>query len=159
MKSAEAGACEAILRSLPDWFGMEAAIVAYRRDIESMGTYVAEVAGELVGFATVRIHNEYSAGIQVMAVAPAHHRKGIGRELVDHIERVLRAQSAESLHVQTLGPTRPDEHYRRTRDFYADLGFRPLEENRLWGEANPCLVMVEHLGGGSALRSRREALP
>ncbi len=147
MKSTEAHDCEAILRSLPDWFGIEAAIVSYRRDIESMDTYVAEAAGQLVGFITVRIHNEYSAEIQVMAVSAAHHRKGIGRELVVHAEQVLRAQSVEYLQVKTLGPSRPSEHYQRTREFYADVGFRPLEENQLWGEVNPCLMMVKHLGG------------
>jgi len=25
------------------------------------------------------------------------------------------------------------------------MGFEPLEENRLWGETNPCLIMVKHL--------------
>ena len=25
------------------------------------------------------------------------------------------------------------------------MGFRPLEENKLWGERNPCLIMVKHL--------------
>jgi hypothetical protein len=51
----------------------------------------------------------------------------------------------EFLQVKTLGPTRPDEGYDRTRRFYAQLGFRPLEEIRdLWPE-NPCLIMVKAL--------------
>jgi len=146
MMGSEARTCESILRSLPEWFGIEEAIVSYRQDIEAMDSYVAESAGEIVGFITLNIHNEYSAEIQVMAVSEAHHRAGVGRGLVEYSEQILRDRSLEYLQVKTLGPSRPNEHYERTRAFYADLGFRPLEENHLWGEANPCLMMVKHLG-------------
>ena len=145
MKKSGAFNCEAILRSLPEWFGIEEAIVSYRRDIETMDTYIAETAGEVVGFITLKLHNEYSAEIQVMAVLRAHHGTGLGRALVEHAEQVLRAQSLEFLQVKTVGPSRPDEHYDRTRGFYSALGFRPLEENNLWGEVNPCLMMIKYL--------------
>ena len=38
----EAEDCERILRSLPEWFGIEASIVAYARAVDAMETYVAE---------------------------------------------------------------------------------------------------------------------
>ncbi len=145
MRRDEVGACERILRSLPDWFGIEQAIVDYVRDIGSMETWVAALDGDVVGFATVHRHNPFSAEIQVMAVVAEHHGGGLGRRLVEHAEAVLRTASVEFLQVKTLAPSHPDEHYARTRRFYERLGFRPLEENRLWGEANPCLVMVKHL--------------
>ena len=145
MKQTEVRRCEAILRSLPEWFGIDEAIVSYCRDIEIMDTYVAEILDEIVGFVTVNVHNEYSAEIQVIAIARAHHGKGMGRALVEHAERALRRRSIEYLQVKTLGPSRPNEHYGRTRGFYAKLGFRPLEENHLWGDVNPCLMMVKHL--------------
>jgi ribosomal protein S18 acetylase RimI-like enzyme len=48
------------------------------------------------------------------------------------------------MQVKTLGPSRPDEHYAKTRAFYEALGFRPLEEfKQIWDENNPCLVMVK----------------
>jgi hypothetical protein len=25
------------------------------------------------------------------------------------------------------------------------MGFRPVEENNLWGDVNPCLIMIKHL--------------
>ena len=60
----------------------------------------------------------------------------------------------EFLQVKTLGPSRPDEGYERTREFYAAMGFTPLEEiHGLWDPGNPCLIMIKHLvpGGGPRL--------
>ncbi len=137
--------CEQVLRALPDWFGIEKAIVGYRKDIEKMPTWVAIEKDRIVGFITVNFHNEYSAEIQVMGVLKEHHRKGVGRALVKYIERLLREKNIEYLEVKTLAPSDPNEPYKRTRCFYASLGFRPLEENKLWGEDNPCLIMVKRL--------------
>lgn len=53
-----------------------------------------------------------------------------------------RAEHFELLEVKTLGPSKPDPFYDRTRAFYLREGFRPVEEfSGIWGE-NPCLVMV-----------------
>ncbi len=145
MLDGEADRCEQILRSLPEWFGIGEAIVEYRRDIGTMDTYVAETSGEIAGFITLNQHNESSAEINVIAVRKEHHGHGLGRALVEHAEQLLRSRSVEYLEVKTLGPSRPNEHYERTRSSYFALGFRPLEENKLWGEVNPCLIMIKHL--------------
>lgn len=59
----------------------------------------------------------------------------------------LRAAGVGFLQVKTLSPTHPDPFYARTRQFYQSMGFQPLEEfPTLWGEANPCLLMIKHLG-------------
>ncbi len=145
MLDSEADLCEQILRSLPEWFGIEASIVEYRGDIEAMETCVAELAGKVVGFLTLNRHSDYSAEIHVMAVRKEQHGDGIGRAMVEYAEGRLKSQSVEYLQVKTLAPSRPNEHYARTRNFYCALGFRPLEENQLWGEANPCLVMIKHI--------------
>jgi ribosomal protein S18 acetylase RimI-like enzyme len=80
-----------------------------------------------------------------MAVEPATHRRGVGRRLVEALEADLIADGVELLQVKTLGPSRPDAGYDRTRQFYAAMGFRPLEEiDGLWPE-NPCLIMVKLL--------------
>ena len=133
------------MRALPEWFGIEEAILEYRKSIERMETFVAERAGTLAGFLTLNQHNQYSAEIHVMAVRPEYHRMGIGTSLIRHAERLLHARSTEYLQVKTLGPSRQSEAYARTREFYQIVGFRPLEENNLWGDANPCLIMVKHL--------------
>ena len=145
LRTGEHVVCDQILRGLPNWFGIEDAIVSYVRDLQTMETWVAEASGALVGFLTINHHNEYSAEIHVMAVAAEYQGRGCGRQLVEFAEHVLRSSSVEFLEVKTLSPSRPSTYYERTRGFYEHMGFKPLEENQLWGEHNPCLIMVKHL--------------
>ncbi|MGD8396510.1 MAG: GNAT family N-acetyltransferase [Candidatus Eiseniibacteriota bacterium] len=137
--------CESILRALPAWFGIEDAIVDYVRSTERFETVVAEIGPKIVGFATIRQHNPHAAEIHVMGVRPEHQGRGIGRALVAWVEDLVRARGTAFLQVKTLGPSRPNTAYARTRGFYEHMGFAPLEENDLWGEVNPCLILVKHL--------------
>ena len=138
--------CEPILRSLPEWFGIEAATQQYIRDIEELPTLLALKGGDVVGFLTLKLHTEYAGEIYVMGVRREAQRKGVGQALVEKAEKYLRERGVEYLQVKTLSPSHPDESYGRTRKFYAAMGFRPLEEfPTLWGEENPCLQMVKRL--------------
>lgn len=142
----KATVCEPILRALPEWFGIEEATQQYIRDIEELPTLLAVSDGEVIGFLTIRQHTEYAGEIHVMGVRQKVQRRGIGRALVDEAEEYLRECGVEYLQVKTLSSARPNENYRQTREFYAAMGFRPLEEfPLLWGEANPCLQMVKRL--------------
>jgi len=138
--------CENILRGLPDWFGIEEALANYVRDVQLMQTWVTRPVDEVAGFLTLNRHNVHSAEIHVMAVAHSHHGLGYGRQLVEFAEQVLRNERIEFLEVKTLSPSQPSSHYERTRGFYEHMGFKPLEENLLWGKANPCLIMIKHIG-------------
>lgn len=145
MNDGEAATCEAILRSLTNWFALEDALQQYRRDIEVMETYVAVRGDEIVGFLTLNQHNLHTTEVHVMAVREEAHGHGIGRALMEHAEQLCISRSVEYLEVKTLGPSTPSEYYARTRHFYLALGFRPLEELNLWGAENPCLIMIKHL--------------
>ena len=144
---ADAADCEAVLRSLPEWFGLEEGIAGYRRDVEAMETHgIRDLGGALAGFLTLRSHFAQSAEIRVMAVRREHRRRGVGRALVEHAEGLLRERGVEYLQVKTLSPTRPDARYEETRAFYRSMGFRELEEfPTLWDPANPCLLFVKRL--------------
>lgn len=140
-------ACEPILRALPDWFGIEEAIIHYVKEIEQLPTFTAQVEGRVVGFLSIKQHYPYAAEMYVMGVLPAYHRAGMGRALVRSAEEYLRAKGVAYLQVKTLGPSHPDRFYARTRAFYEAMGFRPLEEfSQIWDAANPCLIMVKGLG-------------
>lgn len=138
--------CEAILRALPDWFGVEEAIQEYARAIDSLPTFLANRGERVIGFLTVKVHNPYAAELYVMGVLPEAHRQGLGRRLVSAAEALIKEQGIEYFQVKTLGPSRPDPGYARTRAFYQAAGFRPLEEfPLLWDKDNPCLLMVKKL--------------
>jgi ribosomal protein S18 acetylase RimI-like enzyme len=139
--------CAPILWGLPQWFGIESATRHYIESIDELPTFTAMVNGELAGFLTLKQHFEHSAEIYVMGVAARFHRRGCGRAMLMVAESYLCEQGIEYLQVKTLSPSHPDEYYALTRKFYAAVGFRPLEEFKtLWGEANPCLLLVKRLG-------------
>ncbi|QDG53602.1 GNAT family N-acetyltransferase [Persicimonas caeni] len=140
-------ACERILRELPAWFGIEEAIVEYVEQIAELPTFLARSRGEIVGFLSVEQHSAAAAEIIVMGVAESHHRRGVGRALVEAAEAHLRDRGVRFLQVKTLSEAHPSPEYARTREFYRAVGFEPLEEfPTLWDERNPCLQMVKWLG-------------
>jgi ribosomal protein S18 acetylase RimI-like enzyme len=142
----QGAACEPVLRCLPDWFGIEDAVVQYLKDLEELPTFLAAVEDRIVGFLTLKPLNNYVSEILVMAVRPEAHRSGVGRALCCHAEAFSRQRRTEYLYVKTLGPSNPDPGYARTRAFYEAMGFRPLEEfTQIWDEQNPCLLMVKSL--------------
>ncbi|HEY5271354.1 MAG TPA: GNAT family N-acetyltransferase [Anaerolineales bacterium] len=142
----QSSVCIPILRLLPDWFGMEEAILDYEREIEHLPTFLARADGSVLGFLSLKQHTPYAAEILVMGVHPDVQRGGIGRALVDAAEAHARGLGVEFMQVKTLGSSRPDEGYARTRAFYEVMGFRPLEEfKQIWDENNPCLVMVKRM--------------
>lgn len=135
--------CREVLAALPDWFGIEEAVDAYVRDVAVLQTFAAGRDG----FLALKQHTEAAAEIYVMGVRPESRGRGLGTALLEAAESFLRAREVEYLQVKTLGPSQPSEHYAETRSFYAARGFRPLEElTAIWGEANPCLIMVKRLG-------------
>lgn len=143
---ADLPACERILRSLPDWFGLEDAIQRYVAHLHSLDGYTAEVESQVVGFIGLLRHNVGSVEIDVIAVSPDHHSQGLGAALVQAVEDSLYNSRPLILHTKTLGPSEPDPFYANTRKFWAAMGFLPTEETTLfWGEANPCLILVKPL--------------
>jgi GNAT superfamily N-acetyltransferase len=118
----EVGRCDpeavaALLRGLPEWFGIEEATAAYVEAARTMPT-----------------------------VDATRHRRGIGTALLERAEAELGADHVRYLQVKTLGPSFPDEEYERTRRFYQARGFVALEEIfGFWAEDNPMLIMVKAL--------------
>jgi len=137
--------CNHILHALPDWFGVEPSIQGYSKDAESMELMAAYDGDRAVGFVILNQHNPYTAEVHVMGVLEGYHRGGIGRGLVEWCKSRARELGCTFLEVKTLDSTHPDPGYARTRMFYSSMGFLPLESNQMWGEENPCLIMVQVL--------------
>jgi len=138
--------CNDILRSLPDWFANEASIVDYVNEVRDMPFFVAFSRGKAVGFIAVKDHNEYTAEVYVMGILPEYHRLGIGRHLIESCEIYCFTSGKVFLTVKTLDSSAHYEPYERTRNFYLNMGFLPLEIFPLhWDKDNPCLLLAKHI--------------
>src|SRR5262249_6032806 len=147
---------EAVLRDLPEWFGIEESTRQYIEDAATLPTLAVEPDR---GFLCLKQHTPRAAEIYVMGVRREHHRGGIGRALVAEAERWCRMRGIRYLQVKTLGPSRPDSCYDATRAFYEAVGFAALEElHGLWSHDNPALILIKDVGPGFSV-SPVEGLP
>jgi coenzyme F420-0:L-glutamate ligase / coenzyme F420-1:gamma-L-glutamate ligase len=137
---------EAVLRDLPEWFGLEEPIRAYVEEAAALPTFA--LLPDL-GFLCLKRHTANAAELYVMGVRRELHRQGLGRALVAAAEVWCRAQGVRFLQAKTLGPSRESRGYGATRAFYEALGFVPLEElHGLWSDGNPTLILVKNVGPG-----------
>jgi coenzyme F420-0:L-glutamate ligase / coenzyme F420-1:gamma-L-glutamate ligase len=137
---------EAVLRDLPEWFGIEESTRRYIEDAATLPTLAVEPD---LAFLSLKQHTPRAAELYVLGVRREHHRRGLGRALVAEAERWCRARGIRYLQVKTLGPSRPDTGYDATRAFYEAIGFVALEElHGLWNDDNPALMLVKDVGPG-----------
>jgi len=140
------GECEALIAALPDWFGIPESNASYLRNLSLLPSWLALLQSQVAGAITLEQHFPSAFEVHFMAVHPDHHRRGIGRMLLNQAEEAARSSGGLWLHVKTLAPSHPDPFYARTRAFYTAMGFAPLFESAaLWGEKNPALVSVKRL--------------
>jgi GNAT superfamily N-acetyltransferase len=152
--------CERILATLPSWFGIPEAVHGFVATANRAPAVVASVDGEDVGILVLVVHGRYAAEIEVMAVMPELHRRGIGGMMLAHAEAALARAHIEFLQVKTLSASRPDDGYEKTRAFYLAHGFRPLQEfPDLWGPDQPALQMVKTVGDPGDAHSSGSARP
>ncbi|HSV18916.1 MAG TPA: GNAT family N-acetyltransferase [Casimicrobiaceae bacterium] len=145
-----ASEAEAILRRLPEWFGIESALLAYAAEAQVLPNFAAKLNGAIVGFVSLRQHNSVTVEMTCLAVAPDVHRRGIGTRLCAAAEAWWYERGGRLVQVKTLGPSRPSLSYERTRRFYEARGFLPVEEfTNLW-PGNPCLLLIKAISEPAA---------
>ena len=138
--------CEAILRSLPTWFGIEDALLMYARDSAEMPTFALEDGSQLVGFLTLQEHFPEAWEIHCVAIRADIRNRGHGTRLLKHAEAWLTERGVRFLQVKTVAATSDSESYAKTREFYFRRGFQPLEVfPTLWDIRNPALQCVKVL--------------
>jgi coenzyme F420-0:L-glutamate ligase / coenzyme F420-1:gamma-L-glutamate ligase len=137
---------EAVLRDLPEWFGIEEATAAYIEAAASLPTFAVEPD---VGFLSLKQHTPRAVELYVMGVRKEHQRRGIGLALLRAAEAWCRTRGVRFLHVKTLGPSSSSRGYDATRAFYEATGFVALEElHGFWDEENPALILVKDVSPG-----------
>lgn len=136
--------CDKILHKLPDWFGIESAVLDYCEGVKE-GYFAGVFDGcESAGFCSMLVRSENACEIYVIGILQNYHRKGIGRKLIQLCTEECRRDGKKILIVKTLSSKHSDPFYAKTREFYRAVGFIDLEElPTLWGEDNPCLNMIK----------------
>ena len=141
-----ASECEAVLRSLPRWFGIEHALVMYARDTERLPTFALNGADGLLGFISLREHFADAWEVHCVAVHAEARNAGHGSRLLAHAEQWLTERGVRYLQVKTVAHTSSSAAYAQTREFYRARGFAPIEVfPTLWDAHNPALQLIKVL--------------
>ena len=135
-----------IMNALPEWFSPS-------EDIENKSVihreypFIAVYDGSnAIGFAVLKIHNQYTADLYNLGILKEYHRMGIGHQLIEACVRYCKENHYKFLTVKTLDESAVYEPYNGTRAFYKKEGFYPLEVfTTFWDEENPCLFMVKEI--------------
>lgn len=134
--------CDAIIASLPDWFGMEEGIRDCAAAVRTQPGLVAAVEGVLAGFLTLARPYPRTPEISWLAVRARDRRQGIGRALIEAVSDQLRAQGDRLVLVKTLSDRiDPGPEYAETRAFYLAMGFLPVAELDLYPD-NPIQLLA-----------------
>jgi ribosomal protein S18 acetylase RimI-like enzyme len=141
----DAGACDAVLADLPEWFGDPQGIADCAAAVRSQDGLVAERNGDILAFLTWEPRGHTAAEITWMAVHAGKRRQGIGRALVGALIDRLRADGIHELRVKTLSSRMEYEPYAETRAFYRSNGFEEVEELDVWGPESPAVLLLKEL--------------
>lgn len=120
-----------IIKSLhPEWF-TEEALENIPRDILFARCYVAERNNKILGFISVHSHDGKPM-LGWLGIEKKLRGKGIGRLLLEQVERDLIKFGYKDLRVETVGECVPKyEPYTETLSFYLSHGFRLEKKGRL----------------------------
>jgi GNAT superfamily N-acetyltransferase len=141
--------CEAVLRSLPRWFGIEEALLMYARDTARLPTFALADQETAVAFLSLAEHFAESWEVHCMAVHASARNCGHGTRLLLLAENWLTQRGVKFLQVKTVAQTSNSTAYAETRKFYSAKGFTPLELfPTLWAPQNPALQLVKVLNAG-----------
>lgn len=138
---------EDILRDIPHWFAYEDSIIKYINTMDDKGFFVSTDKDEYIGFFSINYLNDDVADLYVLGIKKDCHRKKIGTKIFNHVQKHLIDCGYKYITVQTLSSKSTDEYYARTRKFYHKMGFVEAYENeKVYDENNPFLLMVKHIG-------------
>lgn len=137
-----------ILRSVPEWFGIEEYTLKYIADAAKYSTWLARCGEEVIGFATLRRHFPGAAEVHCMATHRDWRGKGVGKAMVNALRTECGRTGVRYLQVKTQGPSRPSQEYAQTLKFYEAVGFTALEELTGVWPGIPCLVLIMNTDRG-----------
>ena len=153
-KLADAEACTAIIRMLPDYFD-DHAREQTRLDVRRHGAWLLEDTGGLVSLVVAERRGRV-AEILWMATRPDARRHGHGGTLLKHVLSELQREGVVMVEVKTLDASAEYEPYEATRAFYERMGFVHLDTidpYAGWEPGNPCAIYALALSAGEIVKA------
>ena len=142
------GACQAIVRGLPDYFTSDVpANVA--RDAGLHGGWVITDGAAVAGFALVERRSTGVAEVLWMAVRADRRRRGLGSTLLNEVLATLERAGVKLVEVKTLDASAGYAPYVATRAFWQRHGFvhvDTIDPLPGWPPGNPAAILVCALG-------------
>ncbi|MCU1426741.1 MAG: GCN5-related N-acetyltransferase [Actinomycetia bacterium] len=141
--------CDAVVATLPGFFGLETGIEACAQAVRSeRGVVAVDGADDVLGFATWMNHRPHAAEITWAAVKAAERNRGIGRRIVREVESLAAATGTEWMTVLTLSPNDPEAStYAPTRHFWHTVGYTELCDLDIW-DVNLAVILAKRLETG-----------
>ena len=139
--------CLAIVDSSPEFFNERGRREA-RGLLDEHPFYVQSEGPIVQGFAVVAHKYPRVAELVIIAVDPARRRQGVGRQILEHVAKVLKQEGVAMLETKTLAAEARSKSYEATRTFYEKNGFVHVETISpypAWDPGNPCAIYVRAL--------------
>ena len=134
-----------IAKSLPKYFD-EGGLKSIEQDTKNQTLFGAYLDDVMVCFATYKEINNETIEMSWLGILPKFQGKNYGKTLVKESLKKL-SQKYKVCEVKTLSDSDSYEPYKKTRSFYKNLGFIPIETISPyphWGD-NPCQIFVKFL--------------
>ena len=148
LQASDGDGCDAVMRSLPEWFSYEPGLAACAEAVRTQAGWVAVEGGEVVGFATWEPRTDVTAEVTWMAVRRDRRNSGVGTAIIERLCEDLAARGYRLALAMTSArhkePASGPDVYEETRAFWRRRGFMPLIELDIW-DTDLALLMVRPL--------------
>jgi len=133
-----------ICKELPEWFTPKA-VQNIRKDFKKLSVLKVVKGKKILGFAIYKSSGK-SLGIEWLAVKKEFQNQGIGKELIEKLEKLAKKKRLEKIETITLDKSTPSRTYESTRAFYKKQGFKKAKViKRFWGNKNNALFLEKNL--------------
>ena len=150
LEPGDADACDAIMRGLPEWFGLEEGLAECGAGrARGPGARRGRRRRASPGSRRVRRATDAALDITWLAVRRERHGHGLGTALVEAVVERAQAEGATFVTAWTVAASDPDPHYAATRAFYQRRGFAAVAEAEIWGPENPAVLLVRSVTHGA----------
>ncbi|MFA7243835.1 MAG: GNAT family N-acetyltransferase [Patescibacteria group bacterium] len=134
-----------VVKSLnPGWFDDYAISNEIPLDLKLHHGFAAENDGKIVGFITFS-SEEGDIKITWLGVNLNSHRKGVGGQLLEKVEKAARNLEVKKITVETLSDKEDWEPYNRTRAFYLKNGFKFLSDRKITNKSDETFWLVKYI--------------